>query len=87
VCSASEGLCEQDVYCTGSSADCPDEQLYEPSSTICRAVTDSYSDKAEYCTGYSADCPPDLDKKDGDEWFVVARTNLIFLSLFLFLFL
>jgi hypothetical protein len=58
VCYTATGLCDKDVYCTGSSASCPTD-IYASSSTVCRAVTDA-CDVAEYCTGSSASCPTDI---------------------------
>jgi len=62
-CRASAGDCDAVEYCTGTSADCPEDEFL-PGGTECRADAGD-CDVPEYCTGSSADCPVDLFEPEG----------------------
>ncbi len=55
VCGPSQGLCDLEEKCTGSSAVCPDDVK---STAVCRDIAGD-CDEAEYCDGRSNDCPAD----------------------------
>ena len=57
ICREKQGDCDIEEYCTGLSADCPDDEYVE-SGTVCREKQGD-CDIEEYCTGLSADCPDD----------------------------
>jgi len=57
VCRASQGACDIQETCTGSSASCPSD-AFLPSATVCR-TSGGVCDVQETCTGSSASCPAD----------------------------
>src|SRR5438093_6412616 len=57
VCRASVAACDAAEMCTGTSRDCPADQL-APAGTVCRASAGP-CDAIESCTGTSASCPAD----------------------------
>jgi len=56
-CRPVAGFCDVAEFCTGDSADCP-EDGFQPEGLECRASED-LCDVAEYCTGFDALCPDD----------------------------
>jgi choice-of-anchor A domain-containing protein len=57
LCRTASGSCDNNEYCTGSSATCPAD-TYQSYSTLCRPASGP-CDNNEYCTGSTAQCPAD----------------------------
>lgn len=56
-CRPASGSCDLAEFCTGTSADCPDDRLSSDES-VCRPAVGP-CDRGEICTGTGPDCPPD----------------------------
>jgi len=61
-CRPAAGLCDLDETCTGSSADCPDDQV-QPDTLVCRPAGGD-CDLEENCDGISPLCPQDAFMPD-----------------------
>ncbi|MCW1306122.1 MAG: MopE-related protein, partial [Candidatus Parvarchaeota archaeon] len=60
ICRQAEGDCDVDEYCTGSSADCPQDQV-RPNNYVCRPANGD-CDLDEKCDGQNKNCPSDSFK-------------------------
>lgn len=58
ICRASEGVCDVEEYCTGSSDSCPSNDFLPP-GTVCRESA-GICDIADTCSGLDYDCPHDI---------------------------
>ena len=56
VCRPKNGDCDIEEYCTGSSAECPDDTFLD-AGTVCSDADDLCENDA-ICSGNSSDCPP-----------------------------
>jgi len=63
-CRAAAGTCDVEEKCTGSSPDCPADDV-RPDTFMCGSSTGAGCDVDDYCDGSTKDCP-DLVRSQGD---------------------
>ena len=71
-CRPSAGDCDVAEFCTGSSADCPTDQV-RPNDYICRIG--GLCDIDEYCDGINVDCPTDIVEPSGTDCGICAECD------------
>lgn len=78
VCRAQDGTCDVAEFCTGSSDQCPADDV-RPDGFVCRAIpageAGACDPEAEVCDGVTKTCPPDSFLPAGSECAVNNDTN------------